>query len=618
MANMSVSMILDMVDRFSGKTGRVNQSFTRMSQTGQRAMKSLRRSSDLAYQGLDKLGNRYTAFITGAGGVAAARNVLKLEDRLKRLGIQANRSSEEIEALRKQVIKTAQMPDIRVDPTQILNAFDKIIEKTGDFELAQSNLRNIGLAIQATGAAGEDIGALVADMAEKFDIDKPENLFETLDLLTNQGKAGAFTLQNFATQGERVTAAYAITGRVTKEATREMGAMLQMIRKGVGAPEQAATSFEALMRTLNDAQKRKLLTKAGIQLTDPEDPKRLRSIVEIVKDVVRATGGDAVKLSTVFDGEAMRALNIVAAEYSKTGGFESLDGFMKVTGDGAALLADSMEMANASSSKLKTIVTAVQNGIYNKMTAPIAGVANVVGNTDPSTMDNIVGYGLGGAALLGGLALGVKGHKMIKGMRGKGAVAKAAGGLAGMAGGVQPVMVVNWPSSLGLASGQLSHGFGKKAGKLSRAAKVAGGAGKVGVLAKLARLGRGAGRAVPYLGAGLVALDVGSAVLASDKQGRGEAIGSAGGSLGGAAIGAAVGSIVPGLGTAIGAALGSVFGTFGGGALGRFLTRDKKEELNGKIDISVDAEGRPNVQARFDNKNVNTVIDQGVVMGGAL
>lgn len=618
-SSMSVSMILDMVDRFSGKTGRINQSMNRMSQNGQRAMRALRRSSDLAYNGLDKLGNRYTAFVTGAGGVAAVRNVTQMETRLTRLGIQANRSAEEIENLRKSVVAVAQASDVRVDPSQILDAFDKIIEKTGDFELANGNIRNIGLAIQATGAEGADIGAMVADLSEKFDIKRPDELFATLDLLTNQGKAGAFTLQNLAAQGERVTAAYATSGRAGKMATREMGAMLQMARKGTGSAEQAATAFEGLMRVMNDASKRKAINKLGIQITDPEDPKRMRAITDIVKDLVRAADGDAAKLQGLIGSdEAMRSLNLIAAEYKNTNGFETLDSFMSQSSDGGAILKDAFTAADRSAAKWQTIVTAIKNGVFNKLQAPIGGAADLIGNVKPSTMDNVVGYGLGAMGLLGGLALGVKGHKMAKGFFGRkagGGLSKTLGGMAGRMAGAQPVMVVNWPLSLGSAAGQLSHGFGKTAGKAGVAARMAG---KTGKLARLGRFGKGFAKRIPYIGAGLMALDIGSAALSGRDGALGEALGSTGGAVAGMTAGAAVGSIVPVIGTAIGAALGGVLGSYGGGAIGRFFSRDKENDLSGKIEIKVDAEGRPKVKAAMENSNIDTVVDQGVLMGGAL
>lgn len=615
MSSMKVSMIMEMQDRFSNRTSRITGGFDRIERAGKRSMRSLRSATDAAYRGLDRLGNRYTGFITGVGGAMAISSVTKMETRLKRLGIQANKSTDEMEKLHKSIIDTSRAADIRVDPSQILSAFEKIIEKTGDFELASSNIRNIGLAIQATGAEGADIGAMIADLSEKFDIKRPEELLETMDLLTNQGKAGAFTLQNFATQGERVTAAYSVTGRVTKEAAREMGAMLQMIRKGTGSSEMAATAFEALMRTMNDAQKRKMLGKAGIRITDPDDPKRMRSITEIVKDLVKATNGDVVKLSSIFDAEAMRALNIVAAEFSKTGGFESLDNFAKQASDGATIMKDAFDAADTSAAKWQTVLSTLEKGAFDALNQPISDAANMIGNTEPGTMDKIVKGGIYGAAGLGALAMGVKGHKMLRGVFGRGAkggVGKALGAAAGMAGGIQPVMVMNWPPSLGMGSGMLGAGFNSKASKVAKSSK------KLGRLARLGRFGKAAARKAPYVGAGLIALDAGSAALSGDKEGLYEAGGSLGGGLAGAAAGAAIGSVIPGLGTAIGGAIGGVVGSLGGGELAKWFAGSQKQELAGEIKIKVDAEGRPTVDASMNTPGVKTSVDQGIIMGGGL
>lgn len=608
---LHIAMTMEMNDRVSPRTARISNSIQRMSKTSQSAMNALRRSSDLAYKGLDKLGNRYTGFLTGAGGAAAVRSVAQMETRLTRLGIQANKTKDQIEELRKKVIETAQMEDIRLNPDQLLDAIDKIVEKTGDLDLAQDNLRNIGLAVQSSGAAGGDIGALVADLKEKFNIEDASDLFGSLDLLVNQGKAGAFTLQNMAAQGERVTAAYAVTGRVMKPAVREMGAMLQVIRKGTGSSEQAATAFEALMRTLSDAKKRKLLESGGVRISDPEDPKRMRAITDIVKDLIRATGGDSVKLSKIFDAEAMRALNVLSAEFSKTGSFASLDNFLNQASDGSALLKDAFTASDRSAAKWQTVITALENGVFTNLNKPVSAGADLIGNIKPSTMDSGIGYAMGGAALLGGLALGVKGHKLMKGMRGrKSGIGSAVAGIAAGGMGVQPVLVTNWPLSMGVAGGQLSGSFGKVSGKAARAAK------SVGKIGKVARLGKGAMKRLPYVGAGIAAIDIGSAALSGSKTAMGESVGSLGGSLAGAAAGAAIGSVVPLVGTAIGAAIGGVVGSFGGGALGKWITGDKSE-LSGEIKIKVDSEGRPSVSADM-GRGINSNVSQGIITGGGL
>ena len=152
---------------------------------------------------------------------------------------------------------------------------------------------------------------MAADLFEKFNIKDANQMIATLGMLVNQGKAGAFELRDLATQGERVTAAYGQMGRTGVKAAAEMGAMLQMARKAAGSPEQAATALEAFIRNLNAVEKRSMLQKAGIQLIDPEDPKRMRSAVEIAKDLIKLTKGDVSKIGRVIDAEGIRLKRIL-------------------------------------------------------------------------------------------------------------------------------------------------------------------------------------------------------------------------------------------------------------------------------------------------------------------
>ncbi len=120
--------------------------------------------------GLDRLGNRYTAVLSGAGGVGAVKAVSDLDTRFTYLGIQAGKTTEEMDALKRKIFEVAQAPDIRVDPAGITDAIGVIIEKTGNMQVATDNIRNIGLAMRATQAAGKDVGGVVAQFFEKAGI----------------------------------------------------------------------------------------------------------------------------------------------------------------------------------------------------------------------------------------------------------------------------------------------------------------------------------------------------------------------------------------------------------------------------------------------------------------
>jgi hypothetical protein len=357
---LKTSLVINLDGNLSSRANQFLGGLQRLGSGGSRSMQILQRSAHAAGQGLDRLGNRYTALLTGAAGIGAARQVMALEERFVRLGITVGRSNKEMAGLKKEIFETAKAPDIRVDPGEIIGAIEDITEKSGNLKFARDNIRNIGLAIQATGAQGKDIGAVMAEF-EKMGIVDPKQVMEAMDILNVQGKEGAFTLQNLASLGPRVVTAYTSMGRGGVTAIREMGAALQIIRMGTGSSEQAATAFEAVMRTLSDAKKVKDLQKGGIQVFDPnalkEGKETLRPINELMVEIVKKTGGKKTLLSEVFDAEAIRAFNTAAAEFQRTGKIETLEKFYRVQADGTTTTRDSARAAQTANAALQNLLT---------------------------------------------------------------------------------------------------------------------------------------------------------------------------------------------------------------------------------------------------------------------
>lgn len=609
MSDMTASITINGRGDVEQKVSRWERAVDKFSTRSSRSLRALRGASKMAINGLDKLGNRYTALAGGAAGAGTVRYLVSLDTQITQLGVQAGKSADEMALLKREIYNAAQSPEIRVDPAQIIAAVEKIVEKTGDLELARENISNIGLAIRATGAAGQDVGGMIADMNEKFGIKNKEDFLSTLDAIVNQGKAGAFTLRNLATQGERVTAAYGLLGRVGPGAVREMGAMLQMIKRGVGGPEQAATALEALIRTLNDADKRKKLTGAGIQIVDPEDPKRMRSVIEIVKDVIKATNGDAVKLSTVFDAEAMRAFNAAIIEYNQTGGFASFDKFLSVSSDGSQIIADSARNAKTASAALGSLFTAWKKFADRNLTEPLNDLAGIVDTLGTEKMDILV-KGLGyGTAALGAFIVTAKAANAvgsIRAMFGRNKRAGAAVGIGGGAAGAMPVIVTNWPGGGMDVTGSEKSTRRRRGGKLGSFARRGG-----KLIGKM-----GGPMAAMFYGA-----DFAQSAMAGDRQGMAGAGGGAAGALAGGATGALIGSVVPVIGTAIGGLIGSILGGLGGEELGRMVMRDsptdKKTEVGGTINIQVESDTPVRVK-RLDatNPDVDLQVDTGLMMAG--
>ncbi|MEE9357466.1 phage tail tape measure protein [Candidatus Vondammii sp. HM_W22] len=344
--DLRTSVTIDLQGNLERKAARYEKAMGRFSKCGQRHMRRLSKSVAATGRMLDRAGNRYTALLTGAAGAGAMRMLVGLETRFTRLGIQANKGKEEMDALKREIYDVASAPDIRIDPGQLTSAIEQIVEKIGDLDFARENLRNIALAIQASGAEGASIGAIVAEF-KKLGLTVDKEVLTALDTLVTQGKAGAFTLQHLANQGERAVSAFSAMGYEGQEAVQAMGALLQMSRMGTGSAEMATSAYENMLKVI--IEKGKELQAAGIEVFDPEKLKagveEFRPMPGIIKEIMVKSKGRATILSSLFGSEGYRAITKAAAEYQKTGGFETLDKFLQIQGDGTKLLEDSARAA---------------------------------------------------------------------------------------------------------------------------------------------------------------------------------------------------------------------------------------------------------------------------------
>ncbi len=589
--NLKASFKLDLIGNLFDKTQQLASRLSRMGQTGSRSAHYLSKSLQAADMGLNKLANRYTGFITGAGGALAVRNAASLELRLTRLGVQAEISQKEVNKLNNEIYRISQMRDININPDELLSSVEKIVSKTGNLKFAEDNLKNLAYTISATGAAGNDVGAMAADLFEKFNITDANTMISTLGMLVNQGKAGAFELRDLATQGERATSAYGQLGRTGVEAAAEMGAMLQMARKSTGSPEQAATSLEAYIRNLNATEKRAKLQKAGIRLMDPEDPKRMRSAIDIAKDIIKLTKGNVEKIGSVIDAEGIKALNAMIIEYKQTGSFETVDSFVNISRESKGLLADSARVASTLDSSMTSLKTAWTAFANRNLAEPIQKLADALNRIQPEQLDKWLKTAAKIAVTVGTLAVA---NKARHGLMDAIAFFKYPGAKGGSAGSFAnalasatrpiPVYVVNGGAlaASGLIDGADMLGGGK--GKMGKTARF------LGRHRRLAALASYGGKALKYGGK---ALGVAGMAYSAYELTQAENTTQLGGSIGTIA-GGLIGSIGGPLGMVAGAYIGNYLGEKIGGLF------DKLPEENAK---ALESERALNVlKAQSDTK----------------
>lgn len=577
---LKYALILDLKGNFARMTASAQKAMNRFAQTGEAGLKRMAKAMPAVGSALDKLGNRYTALISGGTMYAAVKSAAAMETRLTRLGITADKSNEEMRKLNEEIYKIAQNRSINVSADSIISGMEQIVAKTGDFGAAAENIKNLGLVISATGASGEDAGAMIANLIEKFDLKSSDEIFKAFEMLAVQGNQGAFELKDLATQGNRVMAAYAGIGRKGKEATAELGALMQMIMKGKGSPEQAATALEAYMRALNDVQTRERLKNSGISLFEADDPTQMRSGVEIMKDVIAKANGDISKIGRVFtDSEAMTAFSQAALEYKRTQAFGSLDSFMNVHADGQYLTQASERMAATFESSVVSLKMAVERFSNAALAEPIKELSDALNKIDPEKMQSALKTAAIGVGAVGALVAGKKLWNVGAGIIGM--FRKNKGGALNTlvpANGVQPVYVTNF-GEMGGGFGGYGAGYDKGGRKARRAANRA--AKQSAKLAKAGRFGKfGAfmgktasfgGKLLSKAAVPLMVADAGYSLYASDNNSdRGNALGGLGGTLGGAKAGAFLGTMIaPGVGTAVGSLIGSGIGYLSGSWIGK-------------------------------------------------
>lgn len=586
MADLRTSIVIDLTGNLARRAHNFGKSLADLGRSGTRHMGGLSRAVSATGRALDRMGNRYTALLTGAAGVGAARMVIALEERFARLGIQANKSAEDMDALKREIYATAQAANVRVDPGEITSAIEAIVEKTGDLDFARENIRNIGLTIQATGAQGAAVGELVAELQKMGAFKGPQQVLEALDTMNVQGKEGAFTLQNLAALGPRVITAYASATKGARDGAtllKEMGAALQVIRMGTGSSEQAATSFERLLAELQNVDKLKQLKANGIQVFDPKQPgaEVMRPINELLLEIMEKTQGRKTLLGQVFGDESIRAFNALTPE--------RIERFMAAQGDGSTTMRDAARAARTASGALTNLYTAWKRFADSNLSGPIQSAADALNSLEPETVQRWMNVGKWVLGAAGAAYVGSKifraGRGLTRMFKGGGGAAGALGGAAGMA-GVVPVYVVNLP---GGGMGGLPGGAGKR----------------VRTPGRLRML-----RAAPSL-------------KAIGAMGAG-AVGTAGLAVAGAgAAGYGVGTVINDnfvAGTkasdTIGRGIAKFLAFFGNDEAQAALASERRyqEGMRGELRIQIDQDGRAKIK-QMRGENLDLAVDTGPVMG---
>ena len=602
MADVKASVLLTLKDLYSKELGKMGTATKKFSSDTLAAVNKI----DGVFSGMKtKLGAIGVSLSLGA----ASNEIIDLDARLTRMGMTADASAEQVNRLKQKIFEAAQDPNIKMDPSKIVDALDVVMTKTGNLDYVEANVRNIAVAMQAAGSAGEDMGDVFSEFQKRnYSADKISHL---MDVLVKQGDQGEYTLQKLAKTGKAVLSSYSTIGD-TVEDVKKLNAVMQILVADTKNEELAATALDSVISELSDPKKQEKLGIIGVAVRDTEG--KFRDLADIMNDIlgVAKKEGNIDFLSEVFGVTSMKAVRAFQ-NYGKN--YKKLtEGLGDTTG---ALEAKSARMAGTMKANLQNLQTTFLKFADTNLAKPLERLNDLLSylSEKPERLEkvfNTIKYGLGAIVAVKGLAK-VSGFigsisSGIRTLTGGSMQAVLGGTLPGNGAGAAsglPVFVTNMgQGGMGVSNGLSQAASGGAAGTPTlggimdaNARNFRNGAIQMGVLQTV----------TTGMVKTLAAIDEVRSINADDSlsgkekaQKKGGAIGDAigttvGTGLGVAAgafaagkIGAAIGTfIAPGIGTAIGGAIGMAGGGLVGwlgGKLGRTVG-EKIGEAVGKDEV---------------------------------
>jgi TP901 family phage tail tape measure protein len=304
----------------------------------------------------------FAALVGGAAIIGAGKSIMDFDAALIRTAINGKLTADEQMKLRKEIEVTALATG--QSRGAVLEGVGAIVEKIGDLEYARSIVKDMGVAATGSGAALSDIGAVASQLKSKLDIGAG-GFMEAMDILNAQGKSGAFTLENFATEGERIFAAASRLGLKGADDLRRIGAYAQVARMATGSSEQATTVVERTISAIFDKQKE--IKKLRFNIYD--DTGKLKNFDTILKGIIVAAKGNEQVLGDIFGEQGIRGMSQMARMWRETGDFGTFDALRDVSAQGENMR-DMSRYAGSFKYQLQTL-TSVAEQFADSALAPL-------------------------------------------------------------------------------------------------------------------------------------------------------------------------------------------------------------------------------------------------------
>lgn len=219
------------------------------------------RRGELRSQAMEVAG---TGAVLGAPIVQSARTAIDFQDQVRDIAITGGFDEAEEQRLAT-VMRGAAM---RWNQTQTEVANGTAVLIAGGISSAKELAAYAPVMAKtatATRASMDDLGSVAIALHDNLGI-SAQGLERSFDMLAYAGKSGQFELADMAKWLPQLTPQFAALGITGERAVAEIGASLQIARRGAGSNDEAANNFKNFLSKLTAPETIKAFEKAGIDL----------------------------------------------------------------------------------------------------------------------------------------------------------------------------------------------------------------------------------------------------------------------------------------------------------------------------------------------------------------
>lgn len=263
-----------------------------------------------------------------AGGYIGARAVTQsvtkhaeAERAVTRIGVTADASKEALTDVGDTALRIAQ--EVAVPYAKVVQALETLVAQRGSLSEAMSLLPSVARTASAAGAEVEDIAKTADSVSANFKIAGVE-MQKAFDIMQTGGKAGQFELRDMARYLPSLGPAAAAAGFAGEKGLSDLVAMLQVMRKGSGTAEEAASSLANVFQKMESEETAKRFKKFGVDLKAGMEKARKegRNLVEVFEELTdQAIKGDLSKIPELFQDQELargvRALRTFGGEWQR-------------------------------------------------------------------------------------------------------------------------------------------------------------------------------------------------------------------------------------------------------------------------------------------------------------